>query len=181
MSSEFKSVASLALPPESGIIHTYESANLSDAFSIRLPASASSDPELLARFVLAHQPTWIAWLTKVRDMMVAGFGIKTAKHLATLARDGKTDRIGIFNVYGRNETEIVVGEDDKHLDFRVSVLCLSDATAERNRYLVVSTVVCCHNRMGRAYLFVIAPFHRMVVKSSLLRAARMGWPPSAGT
>jgi hypothetical protein len=43
--------------------------------------------------------------------------------------------------------------------------------------LTVSTVVHCHNLPGRAYLLVIAPFHRMVVKASLRRAARVGWPP----
>jgi hypothetical protein len=34
----------------------------------------------------------------------------------------------------------------------------------------------CHNLLGRAYLFVIAPFHRLVVKASLRRAAHIGWP-----
>jgi hypothetical protein len=34
----------------------------------------------------------------------------------------------------------------------------------------------CHNLLGRVYLLVIAPFHRMVVRSTLHRAARAGWP-----
>nr|WP_231669738.1 DUF2867 domain-containing protein [Pseudomonas lini] len=145
--------------------------NLADAFAIRLPAGTSSNPDLLARFIFSHQPSWIGWLTKARDTIVACFGLKTAKHLATLA-----NRLGIFKVYSTNQTEIVLGEDDKHLDFRISILCSGEAEPEGSRQLVFSTVVQCHNRLGRAYIFVIAPFHRLVVKASLLRAARVGWP-----
>jgi hypothetical protein len=43
-----------------------------------------------------------------------------------------------------------------------------------------ATVVPCHNLLGRAYIFVIAPFHRMVVKASLRRAAMLGWPREGG-
>ena len=174
MPTNFQAVTSVALPPQSGIAQIYKSVNLADAFSICLPADASGDPESLARFIFSHQPSWIAWLTKLRDIIVVGFGLKTATHLASLASDGNTNRVGIFKVYSKNETEIVLGEDDKHLDFRVSVLCSS--TQEINRQLIFSTVVHCNNYLGRAYIFVITPFHRMVVKASLLRAARIGWP-----
>ncbi|MBC7499532.1 MAG: DUF2867 domain-containing protein [Herminiimonas sp.] len=176
MTSEFNSVVSVAIPPRSGIAHIYKSLNLSDAFSICLPPGACGNPEVLARFILSHQPAWISWLMKIRDMMVLGFGLKTATQLATLAADGNTDRMGIFKIYSRNEMEIIVGEDDKHLNFRISILCLTGTTPKSNRRVVVSTVVHCHNRLGRAYIFVIAPFHRMVVRSGLFRAARAGWP-----
>lgn len=32
-----------------------------------------------------------------------------------------------------------------------------------------------HNRFGRLYIVVIAPFHRLVVRSALARAAARGW------
>jgi hypothetical protein len=111
---------------------------------------------------------------QVRDAIVACLGLKTARHLATLA-----DRVGIFKVYSTNQAEIVLGEDDKHLDFRISILCFEEAETEGSRQLVFSTVVQCHNRLGRAYIFVIAPFHRLVVRASLRRAARVGWPVDA--
>ncbi|HEV3177687.1 MAG TPA: DUF2867 domain-containing protein [Stellaceae bacterium] len=34
------------------------------------------------------------------------------------------------------------------------------------------TVVHCHNRLGRTYLAVIAPFHRAIAQANLERAAR---------
>ncbi|WP_210644068.1 DUF2867 domain-containing protein [Pseudomonas sp. Tri1] len=174
MPQEFELIMPVPVPSRSGITHLYTSMNLADAFAIRLPAGTSRDPDLLARFIFSHQPSWIGWLMNVRDTVVACFGLKTARHLASLA-----NRIGVFKVYSTSQTEIVLGEDDKHLDFRISILCSGEAEPEGSRQLVFSTVVHCHNRLGRAYIFVIAPFHRLVVKASLLRAARVGWPLAA--
>jgi hypothetical protein len=179
MPIEFTLATPVALPAQSGIAHVYSSMNLADAFAIRLPLSASSDPDLLARFIFTHQPSWIWKLTRVRDVIVACFGLKTSKHLATLASGAKYSRLGIFKIYSTNETEIVLGEDDKHLDFRVSVYC--SVAPENGRQLTLSTVVHCHNLLGRAYVLVIAPFHRMVVKAILRRAASIGWPQAAST
>ncbi|ONH50640.1 Protein of unknown function [Pseudomonas cedrina] len=171
MPREYERVLSVPVPPRSGITHLYTPMNLADAFAIRLPAGTSGNPDLLARFILSHQPAWIGWLLTVRDTVVVCFGLKTARHLASLA-----GRVGAFQVYSTDRTEIVLGEDDAHLDFRISVLCSEEVEPEGGRQLVFSTVVQCHNRLGRAYLFVIAPFHRLVVKASLRRAARIGWP-----
>jgi hypothetical protein len=166
----------VTLPAQSDVIHTYQSVHLADAFAIRLPGGASHDPEVLARFMFAHQPAWVGMLMGVRDTIVTAFGLKTGKHLSTLATQARAERVGIFKIYSKNATEIVVGEDDKHLDFRVSILCTSGVAPESGTQLTVSTVVHCHNRLGRTYLLVIAPFHRLVVKASLRRAARIGWP-----
>lgn len=168
------------LPAKSSVLHLYQSVHLADAFAIRLPLEASRDPEVLARFIMAHQPSWIERLTAVRDMIVACFGLKTTKDLAVLAGNGKAERIGFFRVYRKDETEIVMGEDDKHLDFRLSLLCSEESAADAGGRLTVTTVVHCHNLLGRAYIFVIAAFHRMVVKASLRRAAAIGWPRSTG-
>jgi hypothetical protein len=43
--------------------------------------------------------------------------------------------------------------------------------------VIATTVVHCHNLLGRLYILAIAPFHRLVVRSALQRAARTGWPP----
>ena len=109
-----------------------------------------------------------------------GAGKSTLFSLVTRLFGTQSGRISIFKVYGRSETEIVLGEDDRHLDFRLSVLRTPDLSPTLGGQLTVSTVVHCHNLLGRAYLLVIAPFHRLVVKASLRRAAHIGWP-KAGT
>ena len=176
MSTEFHQATSVALPPESAIASGYASMHLADAYSIELPTGTSTNPELLARFIFAHQAPWISTLIAVRDALVGGFGLKTAKQLASLHAQNGAGRLGIFKIYSTSSTEVVLGEDDKHLDFRLSVLCSGPSSSEAKRQLTLSTVVHCHNRLGRLYIFLIAPFHRLVVQSSLRSAARVGWP-----
>jgi hypothetical protein len=174
--SEHHRAISVPLPPESAITRAYASTHLADAYSIELPTGASTNPELLARFIFAHQAPWISKLMAVRDTLVAGFGLKTARHLASLDAQSETGRLDIFKIYSTSPTEVVLGEDDKHLDFRLSVLCSGRSSPGAGRRLILSTVVHCHNRLGRLYILLIAPFHRLVVQSSLRSAARVGWP-----
>ena len=171
-------IACVPLPRESAIAEAYAATNLADAYAIELPAGASSNPEVLARFIFAHQARWISSLVAVRDALVASLGLKTARHLASLQAQSGARRLHIFKVYSSTATEVVIGEDDKHLDFRLSVLCSGHRSPGARRQLTLSTVVHCHNRLGRLYLFLIAPFHRLVVRSSLRSAARSGWPPA---
>jgi len=171
------SVTCVALPRESRVCRIYETTHLADAFEIRLPEGAITDPELLAQFVLLRQAPWVSGLVRVRDALVAGFGLKTAKQLRGRAASGSDKRIGIFKVYETSTHEVLLGEDDKHLDFRVSVLHQRRTVAAQSAsYVTVSTVVHCHNRLGRLYILLIAPFHRLIVQASLRRAARAGWP-----
>lgn len=175
---EYASATPVAFPAQSAITDLYERVHLADAFAIRLPPNGSNDPEVLARFLFAHQPAWVAGLMRVRDAVVACFGLKTGRQLAALAADAQAGRVGIFRIYASSATEIVLGEDDRHLDFRVSVLYSGGPARGTCARMTVSTVVHCHNLPGRAYILAIAPFHRMVVKASLRRAARIGWPPA---
>ncbi len=161
------------VPADSAVARAYGHTDLADAWSIRLPAGASADPELLARFLFAQQGRWVAGLMRVRDAVVARVGLKTARQL----RQNQDRRVEFFKIYDKSAREIILGEDDKHLDFRVSVLRRTETVAgDLAAHLVLSTVVHCHNRLGRTYLWLIGPFHRLVVKSSLRRAARAGWP-----
>lgn len=172
----FAAATPVALPAQSDVTAAYQVVHLADAFAIGLPPGTSLDPEVLARFVVANQPSWVGWLMRVRDLIVARFGLKTA---AQLAADVHAGRIGIFRIYSVNETEIVVGENDRHLDFRASFLVAPAIAPASGAQLTASTVVHCHNLLGRTYIFMIAPFHRLIVKASLRRAAALGWPQAA--
>ena len=179
MSDGAESVSPVAVPPSSRVSGCYARTDLADAFAIRLPDGTSTDPETLARFIFAQQPAWVGGLMSVRDLLVASFGLKTATQLQDPAVAGHHPRVGIFRIYETRPNEIVLGEDDKHLDFRLSVLYETLPGADgRTGRLVLSTVVRCHNRLGRLYILLIAPFHRAVVQATLRRAARNGWPLS---
>ena len=164
-------VARVDLPQRSVLKPLYAKAGFADAFAIDLPSNATGDAERLAAHMLMGQARWVGWLIALRDALVAGFGLKTSSELRD---DVATDRIDFFRVYDRRRHEIILGEDDHHLDFRLSVLVEESALCRR---LVATTVVTFNHLGGRAYIAGIAPFHRLIVKSSLRRAERSGWPP----
>lgn len=159
------------LPPASQLMSSYGRADFADAFSVDLPEAASHDAECVARHIFDHQPEWIAALLRLRDLLVRPFGIRRAADL----RAAGGDRISIFRVFGRYPNEIVLGEDDTHLDFRVSVL-VQPSSDECPGRVIVTTLVFYNRLLGRAYIALIAPFHRMVVRRSLLHAQKIGWP-----
>jgi hypothetical protein len=84
------------------------------------------------------------------------------------------ERTGFFPLQSRSEHELVVGEDDRHLDFRASVLVRRRDDGGGDE-LVATTVVRCHNALGRTYLAMISPFHSLIVRSGLRRAAQRRW------
>ena len=162
----------VALPPGVRVAHLYPGAFLADAFAIDLPPGATHDVLALARFALERQAPWVERLMAVRDAIVSPFGLKTAHALRADNGAASPARVGIFRIYETLPDEVVLGEDDRHLDFRLSVLRSAGQ-------LTAVTVVHCHNLLGRTYIRAIAPFHRRVVRSALNRAAQAGWPAAA--
>lgn len=167
-------ITQIALPAESRISRAYQRTHLQDAFTIDIPDNAVFYPETLASFLFAQQAPWVTALMKVRDFCVGPLGLKTTSQLSRLGEGGGSGRVHYFRLLESRPREVVMGEDDSHLDFRLSLLCQPpNQSAGSPRRLVFSTVVQCHNPLGRVYLAVIAPVHRMVVRSGLRRA---GWP-----
>jgi hypothetical protein len=74
--------------------------------------------------------------------------------------------------------EVVLGLDDKHLDFRIWV-CVR--AVDGGTDIWSSTLVRLHGRPGRIYLFLIMPFHKLLSSYMLARAlkALSAQPPSA--
>jgi hypothetical protein len=166
-------VTTVPLPQGSRATTFYPAPNLADAYAVQLPDGATHDPEVLARFMFATQAPWVARLLWLRDRIMSVFGVKTTDQLQAGHDDRTVRRIAFFRIYAQDATEVLLGEDDSHLDFRVSVRC---EPIDGAHHVIATTVVQCHNLLGRLYILVIAPFHRLVVHSALLRAARTGWP-----
>ena len=126
--------------------------------------------------VFAHHPCWAKRLLILRGRIVALFGLRASTAADFDAVEIKPayepgEKIARFTLFGQNETEIVTGGDDKHLDFRVSVQRLTESGASR---VVLSTAVRPHNFLGKTYLFVILPFHRLGVRMLLSNAVKAG-------
>lgn len=76
---------------------------------------------------------------------------------------------GIFKVYDKTATEIILGEDDKHLDLRISLLLEQSKYNENEKKITVTTIVKLNNKLGKYYFFIIKPFHRTIVPLILKR------------
>lgn len=124
-------------------------------------------------------PRWVGGLMRLRDAVVRLLGLKTAKghadHAAALAafRCVPGERMGIFTVKAVGPQEVVLGEDDRHLDFRVSLWMEASASGDPAiRSLTISTAVRFHNRWGRLYFSFVKPFHRLIVRVMLRRTIK---------
>src|SRR2546421_9995854 len=131
---------------------------------------ASDDLEVLARIGFERQAGWIRALTWVRDAVMATVGVKSSRAIGAAAA-ARGPVIGYFPLLSKSAGELVVGENDRHLDFRVAILLRTGAAGGRE--LVVVTVVHWHNRLGRTYLAGVATFHRPSAGAELGRGARV--------
>jgi hypothetical protein len=138
-------------------------AQFSDAFRVAVDGTAL-DARGAAQKMLGRQRRWITALMALHDCVVTPFGLKTSdpKNRTT------TDVIGIFPVLSQSPTRLVAGFDDSHLDFRVVV---DVAATGPGQQVTATTLVLTHNRLGRIYLAIILPFHRLIVRSMLRQVA----------
>jgi hypothetical protein len=125
--------------------------------------------EVTAAF-LKPLPRWADSLMSLRNRIVWLVGLKRSKKSygeisrEQFAKDGK---IGFFNVYERTANEIILGEDDKHLNFRISIFLGKNESSPVKKTVVVTTVVTYNNWMGPVYFFFVKPFHKCIVPAML--------------
>ena len=142
----------------------------SDAYQAILPGESSHDVEFITRMFLTTVPSWVSRLMKVRDRIVSLIGLKTSSR--SEVKDIKLElgsNIGIFRVLNRSSQEILLGEDDRHLNFRVSILVEG---VNGLNYLTVSTVVYFHNWIGKLYFFIVGKVHKVIVPSMMRNIVR---------
>jgi hypothetical protein len=135
----------------------------SDAFSIET-GDAGLNARQAAERMMGRSPPWVEALLTLRNILVAPFGLKTSG-AGTASRNGM---IGIFPVLSETPDRLVAGFDDRHLDFRV-VVDVADTGCGRR--VTATTLVKTHNLLGRAYLAIILPFHRLIVRRMLRQVA----------
>jgi len=126
--------------------------------------------------IFAHHPRWMKLLLIVRNKVasMAGLDAPTASEVMNIEiKDHYVvgDVIGVWPIYTLGDDEIVVGRDNKHLDFRLSVLKVFD---DAEASVIVSTVCTVHNLSGKLYLFFVVPFHRLGVRKLMANARAAG-------
>jgi hypothetical protein len=146
-----------------------------DSYQVRLINGTLDMPDIFFG-IFGHNPWWVKALLTFRNRIAGycGLDVPTSAQIWHAARQptyNAGDVIGPWPIFLASDEELIVGRDNGHLDFRLSILKLS---SKGGQAIAVSTICNTHNLSGRAYLRIIAPFHRAGVKMLLSRAVRSG-------
>jgi hypothetical protein len=169
-------VVPCTLPAASGIDRAFvEAAFFTDSYRVPLTHAEASVVDIFFA-VFGHHPAWLKALLLVRHRIGSWFGLGAAT-TAEVLRPSRAasyrvgENIGPWPIYLLGDSELVAGRNDKHLDFRLSVL--KQGTG-KGACAIISTICCAHNSFGRLYIRLIAPFHTWGVQRLLLGAAEAG-------
>lgn len=162
-----------ALPTPSCIADALPGADFADCYQFADPnPQANALGTYLA--LVQRTPIWMNLLMALRNRVVALVGLK---HLGSMGpsdvakpadayRTG--DRVGIFSLQRVEPNEVILCDDDKHLRVQLS---LCKHVVRGQPMVSVSTVVHIHNRLGRVYMGVVGPAHRLIVPRMLAQVA----------
>ncbi|MDP3229685.1 MAG: DUF2867 domain-containing protein [Acidovorax sp.] len=180
MTAPANTVREIQVPAGTVIHATLPGAHFFDAYTTTDPRPATSALQTWLD-VVARTPRWTEQLLAVRNKLVRVVGLKGAGQLQDVhppasgasAADARSyrvgDQVGIFLIRHLSDTEVVMGQDDKHLDVQVSLTKHGQPGSVPT--VVISTVVHIHNTLGHAYMAVITPFHRRIVQVMLHQLA----------
>ena len=157
--------------PEGSIIANQFSGGIDyvDSFHVIVPDNNES-VDYITTCIFSALPDWGEILLVLRNTIVKPFGLEVngarpERHKNPEVQYEIGDKAVLFPVVDRNNSEIVMGKEDTHLDFKCSVL----AKKEANGLCAVSltTVVCFHNVFGKWYFSLIKPFHKLLIRQCL--------------
>lgn len=153
-------VSSIPLPKESRLHAFHSPGDFLDCYSVDSTLDARTAAEIITSF-----PAWVSKLLVLRGVLTAPFGLDNAGPDAA-------DKIGPFPVEHSDAQEVIAGFNDRHLNFRVSVIA-------KDGKVSLATWVHPHNFGGKAYLAAIMPFHILISRDALGRVAKTSTPLAA--
>lgn len=163
------------VPVHSEVLTSLERVDFADAYEIPI-SKPQLDASAVYWAVFGVEPVWVRWLMRWRGHIAIRLGlthpfdtVKASPSSVPTFQLGR--RVGPFTVQSVSAHEVIVGDDDKHLNFRIS--CLKTVSGGR-AFITVSTVVQIHNTLGRFYMFVVKPFHRFIAPFMVRRAVSEG-------
>jgi hypothetical protein len=155
------------IPEKSLILNGFGKIDYSDTYKIQITSNDYSVDKITTD--IFKTPKWVDNLMKFRDFIVKGFGLKTGDKNDIIEPYYQIGSKAVyFTVLDRNENEIVMGEDDKHLNFRTSIMLEKDTISS---LIYLSTIVEFNNFFGRLYFLPVKPFHQIIIKLLLKKYA----------
>lgn len=137
------------------MIEKYLPSDYYDIVSKRIKVTIPLTPDCLFEQMFCNFPRPVAWLMELRSTLVKPLGLQGGGSFQDLISE-------------RDDEEIVICKDDKHLCFWVGIYCSKPNDGWQDAS--VTTVVKYNNFLGRLYFIGIWVFHKILVKSLFKRA-----------
>lgn len=154
------------IPSKSIILRGFEDVDYFDSYMVNKSTELSVDK--IATEIFRMSKVGVI-LMRIRDNIVKIFGltvIKEAPNEQSYYPVGS--KLINFEVLARNENEIVMGENDKHLIFKTSVLI----DKEKSK-IYLTTIVKFNNWGGKLYFIPVKPIHKFLIKSQFKKKIDM--------
>lgn len=142
-----------------------ETLSFLDSRSVTLPRALT--PLEAWNAMMATPLPLISQAFALRDAISARFGVRRIGGFSGRKRDRVAvgDRLDFFLVEDVAPEALTLTERDRHLDV---MTCIS----VQGTRLTVTSSVRTHNLFGRAYMLVVGPAHKVIVRSMLARLDR---------
>lgn len=163
-------IAEVHISPDYLIHKNIEKASFSDSF--QLASENLNDPpepkDLMIAFFLSFPKSFKALLT-MREFFAKRLGLKTAEETKKESRLEKLykfkgnigEKVALFEVQDKSENELLTGQNDSHLDFKLSFLSFKK---DNKVILELATTVIINNSIGKLYFRIVKPFHKFYLK-----------------
>jgi Protein of unknown function (DUF2867) len=148
-----------------------ERADFRDACCVPLDRSDISAVEIFFA-IFARRPGWMSLMLIARNKAaaLAGLEVPTTSEILNMEKRDRYvvgEKIGPWPIYFLGSDELVAGRDNKHMDFRLSIMKVHDGIRPS---VVVSTLCMVHNTFGQYYLSSIIPFHKFGLRRLMVNA-----------
>jgi Protein of unknown function (DUF2867) len=148
-----------------------EHADFCDAYRAPLSRSDRGVVEIFFA-IFGQRPGWMNRMLIARNKVaaLAGLEVPTTSEIMNMERRDRYfigEKIGPWPIFFLSSAELVAGRDNKHMDFRLSIMKLHDGVRPN---VVVSTLCVVHNKFGRYYLSSIIPIHKFGMRRLMANA-----------
>ena len=157
------------IPRNDKIFISFGKVNYEDRFCLIHETKKIINIDFIIVKLIKTIPKWFDLLLNLRNLFARIFGLKTGK-IVNIYKNSenlifKQDQmIGDIFIFFKDKNHLIAELKDKHLDFRFSIFIWQKKGRTK---ISLSTIVKINNFFGWIYIFLIKPFHRLIIPNFL--------------
>ena len=162
------------IPRNDKIFISFGEVDYEDRFCLIKETKKIINIDFIVSKLIKTIPKWFDLLLNLRNVIARIFGLKTGK-IGNIYKNSeklifKQDQmIGDIFIFFKDKNHLIVELNDKHLDFRFSIFIWQKEGITK---VSLSTIVKINNIFGWIYIFLIKPFHKLIIPHILKGLSR---------